>query len=117
MRRNLLTIILVTAVLVLLIGLNTIFMAEPSAEENEQNGDRSSYKGTHFGTLAYYMLLSDLGYSVSRFEEPYLTLDGSPIGTLFVIMPSRQHEPTEPEIRALERWVRGGGRLVVIDRE
>ena len=85
MRRNVLTIILVVVVLGLLVGLNALFMAQPGADEDERSGDRSSYKGTHYGTLAYYLLLSDLGYSVNRFEEPYTSLDGSGVGTLFVV--------------------------------
>jgi hypothetical protein len=116
MRRDLLTIVLACAVLGLLVLLNALFLAAPSGEEDEESGDRSSYKGTRYGTLAFYSLLQESGYRVRRFEEPYTSLGGSGVDTLFVITPKAENQPSEEEIVALGEWVRGGGRLVVIDR-
>jgi len=117
MRRNALTILIVLVVLLLFIGLNAIFLAQPAEEETEQTGNRSSYKGTRFGTLAYFLLLQEMGFSVSRFEEPFTDLAESNVGTLFVISPSADHQPTEDELEALQTWVEDGGQLVLVDRD
>jgi hypothetical protein len=117
MRRNVLTIVLVVVVLFLFIGLNAVFLAQPQEEETEQTGNRSSYKGTRYGTLAYYSLLSEMGFSVSRFEAPFTELATSSVGTLFVVTPRAEHQPTEVEFLALQEWVADGGRLVVVDRD
>jgi hypothetical protein len=117
MRRNVITIVLVVVVLFLFIGLNAVFLAQPEEEETEQSGNRSSYKGTRYGTLAYYMLLQEMGFSVSRFEAPFTELESSGVDTLFVVTPRAEHQPTEDEMIALGEWVADGGTLVVIDRE
>jgi hypothetical protein len=116
MRRNFLTILLVGAILGLLIALNALFVANP-AEETETNGDRSSYKGTRYGTLAFYTLLDEAGYAVSRLEEPYTSLSASSIDTLVVITPKADNQPSVGEMEALAAWVEEGGRLIVIDRQ
>lgn len=116
MRRNALTFGLIGLVLVLLVGLNLVFIAEPRRDETEQNGDRSSYKGTPYGTLAYYLLLEERGHTVVRFEQPYTALAESEVSTLMVVVPHGEHQPTPAEIAALDQWVTEGGKLVVFDR-
>jgi hypothetical protein len=115
-RRNLLTIALVGVVLALLVALNLIFMSEGHDQENEMTGDRSTYRATPFGTLAFYTLLSEQGRDVARFEQPYTSLASSSVSTLFVVMPANEIQPTTDELNALEQWVGGGGDLVVVDR-
>lgn len=116
MRQNALTIALIAVVLLVLVGLNAIFMAQGNAE-TEQSGNRSSYKGTRYGTLAYFTLLKELGYSVSRLEVPYTELEARHVETLVIVMPSSEHQPSGEEIEALESWVRAGGRAVIADRD
>jgi hypothetical protein len=116
MRRNLATLVIVLLALGLLIALNVVLMAEPRREESEASGDRSSYKGSKYGTLAYHQLLSESGHQVIRFEQPYTELAGSSVGTLLVVMPDEEHQPTQEELDALGKWVVGGGKLVVLDR-
>ncbi len=120
MRRNIPTIVLVVVVLVLIVGLNLIFLSEPKQTENELTGDRSSYRASPYGTLAYYTLLEERGRAVTRLERPFTEINsesGPAIATLVVIVPSAERQPTEEEMTALERWVKGGGHLVIIDRE
>jgi hypothetical protein len=116
MRKNLLTLGLIGLVLALLVGLNLVFISEPRKEETETNGDRSSYKGTPYGTLAYYLLLEESGRTVTRWERPYTELEEAGVGTLVVAVPHEEHQPSEEEILALESWVLSGGRLIVFDR-
>lgn len=117
MRGNLPTIIFVVVVLALLVALNLVFMAEPREAENELSGDRSSYRASPYGTLAFYTLLSESGRRVERFERPYTSLADTTIATLLVIAPAADSQPSKEEIEALETWVGAGGSLVVIDRE
>jgi hypothetical protein len=117
MRRNVLTIVIVVVVLLLFIGLNAVFLAQPEEEETEQTGSRSSYRGTRYGTLAYFLLLSEMGFAVTRFEEPFTALPESGVGALFVITPRADHQPTEEEFESLREWVVDGGQLVIVDRE
>jgi hypothetical protein len=115
-RRNLLTIALVGLVLLLLVGLNLIFISEGREEETELTGDRSTYRATPFGTLAFYTLLAEQGRDVARFEQPFTSLSSSSVSTFFVVVPANEIQPTEAELDALEEWVGGGGDLVVVDR-
>jgi hypothetical protein len=117
MSGRLLTFILVAVVLALLVGLNLLFISEPRAAENELMGDRSSYKSTPYGTLAYYTVLEETGRAVERFEQPYTSLEEAGFDTLLVIVPDAEHQPTEEEIEALDAWVVGGGHLIVADRQ
>lgn len=116
MRRNLASTAIILLALGLLIALNIIFISEPRQQESEASGDRSSYKGSRYGTLAYYRLLGESGHQVVRFEQPFTKLAESSTGTLVVVMPNEEHQPTQEEMDALTEWVTGGGRLVVIDR-
>src|SRR5215210_3432661 len=63
-----------------------IFVVDTSAaEENEQNGDRSSNRATPYGALAYYTLLKESGYPITQFEKPLTELKPGDVGTLIVI--------------------------------
>jgi len=117
MKKHLPTILILVVVLAALIGLNLVFLAQPGEDEDERTGDRSSYRGTKYGTLGYYTLLKETGRPVSRLETPWTGLDDSDVDLLFVITPKPWHQPSAEEFTALERWVLVGGRLVVIDRE
>jgi hypothetical protein len=117
MKKHLPTILILIVVLGFLIGLNVVFLAQPGAEEDEQTGDRSSYKGTPYGTLAYFTLLKESGRNVERLESAWTLLEQQDADTLVVVTPKPEHQPDEAELEALEEWVIQGGRLVVIDRE
>ena len=79
MRKNLLTLALIGLVLALLVGLNLVFISEPRGDETETNGDRSSYKGSPYGTLAYYLLLEESGRTVTRWERPPIGISSAPL--------------------------------------
>lgn len=116
MKRNIFTLALVLLVLGLLVTLNLVFMSDQREREDEWNGDRSTYKGTPYGTLAYYTMLSEQKKNVQRFEKPWTELADSDVHTLFVIVPANEHNPTKEEIDALSDWVSAGGNLIVVDR-
>lgn len=118
MKRNAKAILLVAALFVALVGLNFVFFVDTrGTEEDELTGDRSSYRSTPYGTLAFYTLLEESGYRVSRFEKPFTELKDHDPGSLFVIAPPETHTPDEEEFGALNKWVEAGGLLIIIDRD
>src|SRR5262249_39360519 len=112
-------IYLVGRLVLLLVTLNYFFSAGSSeSQETETNGNRSSFVATPYGTLAYYTLLQDSGYPVTRLVQPYTSLqDSSEIGTLIIISLPPASNPDQDEISALNKWVQAGGLLIIIDRE
>src|SRR5215210_3353865 len=95
-----------------------IFVVDTSAaEENEQNGDRSSNRATPYGTLAYYTLLKESGYPITQFEKPLTELKPGDVGTLIVIAPPVTNNPGQDEFKSLNNWVEAGGLLIIIDRD
>jgi hypothetical protein len=119
MKRNSTAILLLLAVFLLIVGLNFVFMVdEQESQENEQSGSRSSYRSTPYGTMAYYTLLEQSGYKVTRFEKPLTKLkERLDVGTLVMIAPPAEMNPSDEELKALNDWVATGNLLVIIDRQ
>jgi len=118
MRKNAKAVSLVAGLFLLFIALNFAFFADNRAsEENEINGDRSSYRTTPYGTRAFYTLLEESQYGVMRWEKPFTELKERDPGTLIVIAPPVQYNPDEDEITALNNWLDSGGLLIIVDRE
>jgi hypothetical protein len=119
MKRNLGALLLILFFFLLIVGVNFVFMNEEQEnKENEQFGNRSSYRSTPYGTMAYYTLLEESGYEVTRLERPFTTLkDRSDIGTLVLISLPPLSNPNEEEFTALNQWVESGKHLIIIDRE
>ena len=102
-----------------LVMLNFIFFVDTrEAQETEAKADRSSYRTTPYGTLAFYTLLEENGYEVTRLEKPYTAIkDRDQISTLVVISLPDANGPDEEEFKSLTEWVESGKLLIVIDRE
>jgi hypothetical protein len=112
-------ILLVGALFVVLAVLNFFFFAgDRQTQENEANGNRSTFAPTPFGTSAYYSLLEESGYPVTRLVKPYTSLkDSGDVGTLVIISLPAASNPDADEISALNKWIQAGGFLIIIDRE
>ncbi len=119
MRRNTRAILLLAGLFLLLVGLNFFFFGDnPASQENEMTGSRSSYRSTPYGTLAFYTLLEESGYPVTRLESPFTTLgERKDISTLVIIAPPPTAQYTEEEFESLSEWVEAGNLLIIIDRE
>jgi hypothetical protein len=119
MKRNSIAILLLLGVFLLIVGLNFVFMVdEQESQETEQNGSRSSYRSTPYGTMAYYTLLERSGYKVTRFEKPLTKLkERTDVNTLVIIAPPSEMNPGEEELKALNDWVAEGKLLIIIDRQ
>src|SRR6266404_7655897 len=114
MRRNARAILLVGGLFGVLVVLNLAFFADTrETEEDELTGDRSSYRSTPYGTLAFYTLLEESRYDVTRFEKPFTELKDHEPGTLVLIAPPEVHSPDEEEFNALNKWIEAGGLLII----
>lgn len=118
MKRNSSAILLIAGLFLIVVALNFVFFVDRrGTEEDELTGDRSSYRSTPYGTLAFYSLLEESRYPVARLEKPFTELDNQGAGTLLVISPPETHTPDEEEFESLNKWVEAGGLLIIIDRE
>jgi hypothetical protein len=119
MKRNSTAILLLLGVFLLIVGLNFVFLVdEQESQETEQNGNRSSYRATPYGTMAYYTLLEQSGYPVTRFEKPFTKLkERAEVTTLVLISLPPTTVFQEDEFTALNEWVAQGNLLIIIDRE
>ena len=106
--------------LVVLIGLNAAsYVKKEQTPDSEMNPNRSTYNTGATGTRAFYDLLAETGRKVVRWQETMsaLSVNDKNKPDVFVFIGQERREITDTEIEALLRWVAGGGRLVVIDRE
>ncbi|HKP11284.1 MAG TPA: DUF4350 domain-containing protein, partial [Blastocatellia bacterium] len=72
MKQSTSAVLLMLVIFLLIVALNFLFFVDTQAvEENERTGNRSSYRATPYGTQAFYTLLEESGYPVTRLERPY----------------------------------------------
>ena len=120
MRQRFAIIITITAVVVLLIALNTAsYVSKEKAPDTEFEPDRSTFNAGATGTLALYDLLAESGRQVMRWRESSDTLldaDGNDSPSTFVIIGKTRVSFATDEVKSLLRWVERGGRLVIVDR-
>ncbi|HVG20335.1 MAG TPA: DUF4350 domain-containing protein [Blastocatellia bacterium] len=119
MKSNASAILLVVALFAVLVALNFIFFVDTrEANEDEKSADRSSYRTTPYGTHAFYALLEESNYPVTRLEKPFTAMtERDEVGTLVIISLPDTNNPDEEEFQSLNKWVESGGLLVIIDRE
>ena len=79
---------------------------------NQDWGSPSSYSSRQYGAKAAYLLLLQSGYRVERWSRPPQELPVAAVGTTLV-MAGAEQIPDGDEAKALERFVRAGGRLLV----
>lgn len=105
---------------VLLVALNAASYVRVEQEgETEFAPDRSTLNAGGTGTRALFDYLQQKGVDVVRWKQPMssLTEEGeAQRPATFVIVGRTRHPVEKREADAILRWVRRGGRLVVIDR-
>ncbi len=103
----------------ILIAINSLaYVQEEDKQDSELAPNRSSYNAGATGTRAFYDLLNESGYKVTRWREPPEKLLGSAGEKVktFVIVGRPAISIEENEAKSLLLWVEHGGRLVLIDR-
>lgn len=118
--RQRLTIILTFIVIIgLLVLLNTLtYVQEDDPRDYEMAPNRSTYHSGPTGTRALHDFLNESGYKVIRWRETPERLlgDAGSLVDTFVVVGQTKLLFTEEEAVALQNWVAGGKRLVIIDR-
>ena len=121
MRQKLFIFLGLIALAILLVGLNAAsYVQKEKVPDNETNPNRSTYNTGATGTRAFFDLLAETGRKPVRWQEPPLALssaEGIAAPQTFVVIGPVPRAFTDEEIEHLMRWVAGGRRLVVIDRE
>ena len=119
MKRSTSGILLLAGLFALLVAINFIFSStSEQASEDEFNGNRSSYRSTPYGTLAFYTLLEDSGYKVTRLHLSFERLAERPdIAALVIVAPPTHRNPSGEELQALADWIEEGGVAVIVDRQ
>ena len=120
MRQKISIFIVLIFLILVLIGLNAAtYVQTEKSPDSEFSPNRSTYNPGTTGTQAFYTLLSETGRKVIRWQERFdaLFTERKAIPRSFVIVGAIRREFTEMEIKQLLKWVSGGGRLVLIDRE
>ncbi|MEN3332979.1 MAG: hypothetical protein V7641_2344 [Blastocatellia bacterium] len=118
MKRSTSAVLLVLVIFFFLVALNFLFFVDTqTAQEDEQTGNRSSYRTTLYGTKAFYTLLEETGYPVTRLEKPYNEItDRDDIGTLVLIALPDDNSPGKVEFEALNDWLERGKQIIIIDQ-
>ncbi|MBA3355798.1 MAG: DUF4350 domain-containing protein [Pyrinomonadaceae bacterium] len=119
MRQRLAIIVTVVLVLGVLIAINAAsYESEDERQDTELSPNRSTYHSGATGTRALYDFLSESGYPVMRWREvpPQLLGETRQRVATFVIVGDTALSIDEDEVRSLLLWVKGGGRLVLVDR-
>ena len=122
MRGRFVIIVTIALVLLLLVVLNAAsYVSVEQKRDSEFSPDRSTYNSGSTGTRALYDFLSETNRQVMRWREaPGVLLKrgaGAARPTTFVVIGETRVDFDEREAEDLLRWVEGGGRLVVIDRQ
>src|SRR5262245_27209438 len=110
------TVITVIVVLIAMSAAGSIEFDRPM--ENEFAPNRSSYNSGPTGTRALYQLLEESGMPVARWRDNYFSLTAEAKDAMLIIVGPFQSgsKLAEEEAAALQGWVSGGGRALVISR-
>ena len=82
--------------------------------KDQTSASPTTYNNAAQGARAAYLLLPELGYSVSRFEDAASALDrlNAAEATLVLAEPDLPQEDFRPDAAAIERFLKRGGRVV-----
>ena len=118
--RQRITIILTIAVIIGVLALvsSISYVKKDKVQDLEIAPNRSTYHAGPTGVRALYDFLSESGYKVIRWKETpqKLLTDSGKLVKTFVIVGQVQVGFTDPESKALYKWILAGGHVVFIDR-
>jgi Domain of unknown function (DUF4350) len=119
MRRYFAGAIIIIIVIAALIGMSAAGAIEfDRPKENEFAPNRSTYNSGQTGTRALYQLLEESGTPVSRWRERYFSLPAKAEDAILVIIGPflSGRKISDEEAVALQAWIAGGGRALIISR-
>jgi hypothetical protein len=116
---RLLILLTVVVLVVLLVALNAASYVRVEQEgDTEFDPDRSTFNAGGTGTRALFEYLQQKGADVVRWQKPMSALadeGGNGLASLVIVGQTRHHVEKR-EADTILRWVRDGGRLVIVDR-
>jgi hypothetical protein len=104
--------IVLAALVVVMMGVSALLGGRDPDDAREDRANPSTYNARGSGTKGLYLWLQELGLPVRRWESPLVNLPAQAT-VLLVLGPRVPYE--EPELKALEEWIRGGGVLLLAD--
>jgi len=104
--------IVLAVLLAVMVAAAAFLGAQGGDDAAEPRPNPSSYNAMGSGTKGLFLWLQALGFRVRRWEQPFTRLPAES-ALLLVLGPGRQVD--ESELKALERWVMGGGTAVLAD--
>ena len=126
MRRATGTILTISAILLILVGLSAArYLTFDRPPESETASNRSTYNSGPTGIRAFYQTLEESGWTVSRWRKSHVELGKRPGQDLLIVVgPLQTGKPgeltislqTAEEAAALQQWVGRGGRVLLISR-
>lgn len=119
MRRSIGLVLTTAGVLLILVAFSAArYFTFDRPTESEASPNRSTYNSGPTGTKAFYQVLERSGRPVGRWRESFRQLEQEGRhSTLIMIGPFEPATLRDPqEIRALERWVSNGGKLLLVTR-
>jgi hypothetical protein len=120
MRQRMLIIGAGAVVVIALLVINAAsYVKITPVHDTEAEPDRSTYNAGPTGTRALYDYLQESGHRVMRWQEPTSELNNVGAAThpaVWVIVGEVRKEFADEEVADILRWVKSGGRLVLIDR-
>ncbi len=119
MQQRFVIILMFVLAIGILIAINSFaYVQEEDKNDSELAPNRSTYNARATGARAFFDLLNESGYKVTRWREPPVKLlgtAGEKVST-FVIIGRPTISVEENEAKTLLLWVEHGGSLVIIDR-
>jgi hypothetical protein len=118
MKSRLIIFLSVVVSVVALLALNAASYVRVEEEaETEAAPDRSTMNSGGTGTRALFDYLQQRGVDAVRWKQPMASLAGAGGPSSLVIVGPTRHRMEKREAAAVLRWVSGGGRLVLVDRD
>lgn len=104
--------IALVALVVVMAGVSALIGDRDADEAREEQANPSTYNPKGTGSKGLYLWLQEIGLQVRRLERP---LTGLPDEATVLLLLGPRLPPDEQELKALEKWVREGGVLVLAD--
>ena len=104
--------IILAVLLAVMVGASILAGAQGSDEGPEPAPNASTYNEKGSGSKGLFLWLEALGVPVRRWERP---LDDLPGGATMLLVLGPRRPLEDHELDALDRWVRGGGVLLLAD--
>src|ERR1041385_9158992 len=111
-----LTIVVIIGVLALISSIS--YVKKEKLPDYDFAPNRSTYHSGPTGVRALHDFLNESGYKVIRWKDTpqKLSSDSGKLVKTFVVVGQVQVRFTEPEQKALAKWIAEGGHFVLIDR-